>query len=95
MIINSSDSLYATEVKPYQGNDETLLRMIAEIMTYTLGYPDSKYKKAIAFFENTPQEKEYLERTTMLEELLNEADITVFRFEQVDNETYRICKLLA
>jgi len=94
LIINSSDSLYATEVKPYQGNDETLLRMIAEIMTYTLGYPDSKYKKAIAFFEKTPQEKEYLERTTMLEELLNAADITVFRFEQVDKETYRICKLL-
>ena len=30
---------------------ETLLRMIAEIMTYTDGYEEGVYKKAIAFFE--------------------------------------------
>lgn len=29
---------------------ETLLRMIAEIMTYTDGYEEGVYKKAIAFF---------------------------------------------
>lgn len=93
IIIQGDDSLYATEVKPYQGNGETLLRMIAEIMTYTLGYPDSKYKKAIAFFEKTPQEKEYLEMTMDMKALINEADITVFRFEKVDEEIYKICKL--
>ena len=93
VIIKGKDAVYATEIKPYKGNDETLLRMIAEIMTYTLGYPNEKYKKAIAFFENTTQENEYLAMTSELKLLIKEADITMFRFEKIDEETYAICKL--
>lgn len=101
LIISKDDIHYATEVKPYKGNGETLLRMIAEIMTYTEGYPVTKYKKAIAFFEKdrgdkgekTKQQKEYETADPALLELLKTADITVFRFEEAGEKAYRICKL--
>ena len=51
LIISKDNICYATEVKPYKGNNETLLRMIAEIMTYTEGYPVGTYQKAIAFLK--------------------------------------------
>ena len=38
---------YATEVKPYKNNKETLLRMIAEIMTYTDGYTEAVIVKIV------------------------------------------------
>ena len=99
LIIGDGETLYATEVKPYQGNNETLLRMVAEIMTYTIGYPAGKYKKAIAFFEHdlekqiTPQNKEYMQKDLDMQELLKKADITVFQFEKVNEDTYRLCRL--
>lgn len=100
LIISNDDIHYATEVKPYQGNRETLLRMIAEIMTYTEGYPAGRYKKAIAFFEKnrddgkkTKQQEEYEAADPALFALLKKADITVFRFEEVSEKAYRICKL--
>lgn len=100
LIISNDDIHYATEVKPYQGNRETLLRMIAEIMTYTEGYPAGRYKKAIAFFEKnrddgkkTKQQEEYESADPALFALLKKADITVFRFEEVSEKAYRICKL--
>lgn len=100
LVIQEGNVLYATEVKPYKGNDETLLRMVAEIMTYTLGYPNGKYKKAIAFFEKnreekskTTQQKEYDAIHPSLVALLKTADITVFRFEEAGEKAYKICKL--
>ncbi len=100
LIISDGNIHYATEVKPYKGNNETLLRMIAEIMTYTEGYPERKYKKAIAFFERncddgeeTAQQKEYEAADPTLLALLKKADITVFRFEKVSEKAYKICKL--
>ena len=65
--------------------------MVAEIMTYTLG--EAKYQKAIAFFENTPQAKEYEQISPALQALLEKADITVFCFEKRGAHTYEICKL--
>ena len=100
LVISKDDIHYATEVKPYKGNKETLLRMIAEIMTYTEGYPMGHYKKAIAFFEKnrddgekTAQQKEYESADPALLALLKKADITVFRFEEADRSSYQICKL--
>lgn len=100
LIISKDDIHYATEVKPYKGNNETLLRMIAEIMTYTEGYPAGAYKKAIAFFEKnrddgkkTAQQKEYETADPALFVLLKKAHITVFRFEEVNENAYQICKL--
>ena len=100
LIISGSGVTYATEVKPYKGNNETLLRMIAEIMTYTEGYPAEQYKKAIAFFEKnrddgkkTKQQEEYEAADPALFALLKKANITVFRFEEVSEKAYRICKL--
>lgn len=100
LIISGDDVRYATEVKPYKGNNETLLRMIAEIMTYTEGYPAGTYKKAIAFFEKnrddgtkTAQQKEYEATDLALFALLKKAAITVFRFEEVSEKAYQICKL--
>lgn len=91
LVLKAGETLYATEVKPYKGNDETLLRMVAEIMTYTLG--EAKYQKAIAFFENSPQAKEYEWISPALQALLKKADITVLCFEKRGKHTYEICKL--
>lgn len=100
LIISKDNICYATEVKPYKGNNETLLRMIAEIMTYTEGYPAGTYQKAIAFFEKnrddgkkTKQQEEYEAADPALFALLKKADITVFRFEEVSEKAYQICKL--
>lgn len=90
LILNDT---YATEVKPYKKNNESLLRMVSEIMTYTLGFPEGKYKKAIAFFENTDQEREYEKKDREMMNLLKKVDITVFRFEKRGKATFEICKL--
>ena len=46
---------YAVEVKPPK-SQETLVRMVAEIYTYTIEYP--QYIKSIAFFAGSQQEKD-------------------------------------
>ena len=84
---------YAAEAKPDRGNDETLLRMVSEILTYTLGYPAEKYQKAIIFFEGTAQEAEYDRADPAMRALLKKAGITVFRFEKRDAHIYEICRL--
>lgn len=84
---------YAAEAKPYRGNAETLLRMAAEILTYTFGYPTEKHQKAIIFFEGTAQDAEYDRADPAMRILLKKAGITVFRFEKRDAHTYEICKL--
>jgi hypothetical protein len=100
LIISDGNIRYATEVKPYKNNDETLLRMISEILTYTAGFPIGTYQKAIAFFEKNPddgkktfQQKEYEKMNPQISELLDKAHITVFRFEETNDKGYRICKL--
>ena len=101
LVITDGIDHYATEVKPAKdefdpadkGNQETLLRMIAEILTYTYGYPAGKYRLAIAFFEGTVQEAEYLHLPHEMKELIKKAQITVFRFEKDGKKAYKICKL--
>ena len=100
LVISDGVDCYATEVKPYKNNKETLLRMIAEIMTYTDGYTEGVYKKAIAFFEKncddgsfTSQQREYDEKELETSELIKKADITVFRFEITGENEFRICRL--
>lgn len=100
LIISDGVDRYATEVKPYKNNEETLLRMVAEIMTYTDGYEEGVYKKAIAFFEKnyedgsfTSQQKEYDAKESEIIELILKADITVFRFEIAGEREFRICRL--
>lgn len=95
LVISDGTVKYATEVKPDKGNKESLLRMISEILTYTLGYPQKKYQKAIAFFENTEQEKEYKELNdeSVIKALIAKADITVFEFIKTNEGLYRICRL--
>jgi len=91
LLIEGPEGIYATEVKPPQGNSECILRMIAEILTYTLD-SDKGYRKAIAFFENTPQSEEYSVLTPKVKELLIRADIAVFQFVKSGN-AYTIQKL--
>ena len=93
LIISDGKTQYATELKPYEGNEETLLRMIAEIMTYTIGYPEGKYVKAIAFFQGTKQNDEFEKAAPEIKELLAKANITVFRFEKTGEKAYQICRL--
>lgn len=99
LMLQCGDDIYAAEVKPYKKNEETLLRMIAEIMTYTMGN-DKGYKKAIAFFEKnretgekTAQQKEYEMHNQKLFDLIKLADITVFQFKEVSEMEYKICRL--
>lgn len=91
LLIEGSEAIYATEAKPPQGNSECILRMIAEILTYTLD-SDKGYRKAIAFFENTPQSEEYSTLTPKVKELLIRADIAVFQFVK-SSASYTIQKL--
>lgn len=93
LIISDGKTQYATELKPYKGNEESLLRMIAEIMTYTIGYPAGKYAKAISFFEGTKQNAEFEKAIPEIKELLAKADITVFHFEKTGEKAYKICRL--
>lgn len=51
------DNQYAVEVKPYK-NKESLARMFAEILTYTI---ESQYKPAICFFEHSVQRKDFVQ----------------------------------
>lgn len=94
-----SGDLYATEVKPPEGNPESLLRMIAEIVTYTLcgfKYEGKETQRAIAFFSGSDQEREYnLHKDDEdLKTLLEETAISVFCFQEVEEEkAYKICKL--
>ena len=91
LLIEGPEEIYATEVKPPQGNSECILRMIAEILTYTLD-SEKGYRKAIAFFENTPQSEEYSKLTPKVRQLLISADIAVFRFVK-SGDSYTIQKL--
>ncbi len=100
LIISDEEFEYATEVKPHtkedkKDNPETLLRMIAEILTYIYGFEEGKYKKAIAFFENTPQYNEYQEQNPKIMELLKLADISVFLFKETkeNHVEYEIIKM--
>lgn len=95
LVLTDSESgvSYAAEAKPDQGNDETLLRMVAEILTYTLGYPAEMYQKAIIFFSGTPQQEEYDRAEPDMRALLKKAGITVFRFKNRGSQKYEICRL--
>lgn len=94
LIISDGNIEYATEIKPYKkikakDNSETILRMVAEILTYTYGFPKGKYKPAIAFFENTPQEIEWITRDELLNKLIEKANISVFLFKEIEKEKRR------
>lgn len=95
LVISDGTVRYAVEVKSPEGNPETLLRMIAEIMTYTMGYPEGTYQRAIAFFEGTAQAEEFYSETPngKIKEIFQKADIAVFCFKWIDERTYEICKL--
>ena len=56
-LLKDGDEIFATEVKPPEST-ETLVRMIAEILTYTI---DSEYKPAICFFADSKQHDDYNE----------------------------------
>lgn len=49
------DNQYAVEIKP-EGSQETLVRMFAEILTYTI---DSSYQPTICFFKHSKQMQDF------------------------------------
>lgn len=79
------DNTYAVEVKP-QNSSETLVRMFAEILTYTIDYD---YKPAICFFEGSKQMKDYeklmAEKNEDLIYLCKYIKVFYFATEQKDN----------
>jgi len=64
LIIKDGEQRYAVEVKP-SDSDETLARMFAEILTYTIEMDEEveekNIKPAIGFFEGSEQMKQYME----------------------------------
>lgn len=90
LIISDGEKQYATEVKPKKGNRETILRMISEILTYTVGYDG--YENAIAFFEGSPQHTEYEHIGEKIKEIIEKADIKVFEFAG-SNGKYKILRI--
>ena len=93
LIISDGATEYATEVKPY-GSRETLLRMIAETLTYTLGDETHQYRPAIAFFVGSEQENQYKKASETIRSILEKAEITVFQFKVFgDKDKLEICKL--
>lgn len=73
---------YAVEVKP-KYSKETLVRMIAEILTYTIG---TNYRPAIAFFGKSRQDKDYnnLQENDDFKYILEQVD--VFRIEEISEK---------
>ncbi|MBO4252088.1 MAG: hypothetical protein J5911_05470 [Clostridia bacterium] len=73
LLMEYQNNLYCMEFKPYW-NDESLLRMVAEIITYTYVLdndrinflkkyePYKNYKKAIMFMENSEQWKQWTDK---------------------------------
>lgn len=92
LVISDGINLYATEAKPPRENSpETILRMISEIITYTVD--DPQYKKSIIFFENSPQDREYMSLNKTVKELIRVGEITVFKIIKNDKGNFEICKL--
>lgn len=79
-----SNEKYAVEIKP-KDSSETLVRMIAEIFTYTSNC-ENKYKRAIAFFSGSQQEKDYFNKKYRQNEDFNYLldQITVFRITEAE-----------
>ena len=77
---NNSRAKFAVEVKPPKSK-ETLVRMIAEIYTYTAEPEFKKYKKAIGFFKDSKQHKDYekYKNTTYFKNVTR--NIAIFMFE--------------
>ena len=77
-----SGEKYAVEVKP-KNSTETLVRMVAEIYTY-IADDTNDYKRAIAFFSGSQQEKDYFNENYRQNEdfkyILDQ--VTVFRITE-------------
>ncbi|SFR69684.1 hypothetical protein [[Clostridium] aminophilum] len=86
------DGKYAAEIKkPY--SKETLVRMLAEILTYTIG---SKYKPAIALFEGSYQWESFKKHSgeDSLAEILKHVAVFQVSVEYEDNlAKYRIFEI--
>ena len=80
--------IYATEVKPENSN-ETLVRMIAEILTYTIGKVTDTYKPAICFFYNSKQKEDFCKKEIQENEdfkfLMTLVDVFYITYEIEDN----------
>ena len=94
-LLKDGDEIFATEVKPPEST-ETLVRMIAEILTYTI---DSEYKPAICFFADSKQHDDYNEykNNADFQNIINQTGIRVlcitydenrFEIHDVEKESF-------
>ena len=92
--------LYCIEFKPLW-NEESLLRMVAEIITYTYVLENDRisfekkykpYKKAIMFMENSEQWRQWTDKNyrnfacDRLREIIAKEEISVFCLKSENNE---------
>ena len=95
----NSNIMYAVEVKPPIGNDNSILRMVAEILTYLYVLKETRpklnYKPAIGFFEGSLQEKYYGNMSDKLSQFIVEEGISVFCIKEdtKKSDSYYIEKL--
>ena len=88
------------EVKPPIGNDDSILRMVAEILTYLFilskTRPSLDYKPAIGFFEGSLQENYYGNMSDKLKQLITEEGISVscFKEDTKSSDYYTIVRLM-
>lgn len=87
LFIRDGDKEFAVEVKPKKSK-ESLARMFAEILTYTLEYTKEERQPAICFFENSKQWKQYIVLKNMGNESLEyiEKYIKVYYFKVVKSD---------
>lgn len=104
LIVKDREQKYAVEVKP-RNSKETLARMFAEILTYTIEMDEEveekNIKPAICFFEGSEQMKQYMklksENNVHLE--LIEKHVKVYYFKTKKNPVdsniidFEICKI--
>ena len=100
LILADENFAYLTEVKPAQGNSETLLRMFLEIETYSrVTASGNQYKKvvgdkplrkAILFFKDSPQYRDYVDKSrgTNTKKLLSTFGVAVLCAEVKDNQVH-------
>lgn len=60
LLIHKEDKKYVVEIKP-ERSTETIVRMIAEILTYVMDVNFKDYEPAICFFKDSKQDKDYEE----------------------------------
>lgn len=93
LVIRDGDQEYAVEAKPIKSK-ETLARMFAEILTYTIECESNVCKPAICFFEGEEQWKEYFNLDEAGKQALKDIEryIKIYYFKKIEEDSENVQK---